>query len=184
MITTLIILMIAGAAYYYGWRRALDRSRGDVSILHSLPGHYAWYAAILAAGPALALWVGWSVFGDLILRWIVTASLPEDIAGQSPAMLDFFFADVRRMASGMPASGEVSPALDAAAALYGRYSGVGTVAFVIGTLALAIGLALIALNRIAPKFRARNRVENWITYGLLMTTAISVLITAGIVFSV
>ncbi len=184
MITTLVILMIAGAAYYYGWRRALDRSRGDVSILHSLPGHYAWYAAILAAGPALALWVGWSVFGDLILRWIVTASLPEDIAGQSPAMLDFFFADVRRMASGMPASGEVSPALDAAAALYGRYSGVGTVAFVIGTLALAIGLALIALNRIAPKFRARNRVENWITYGLLMTAAISVLITAGIVFSV
>ena len=184
MITMLFILMIAGVAYYYGWRRALDKSRGDVSVLHSLPGHYAWYAALLAAGPALALWAGWSIFGDLILRWIVTAGLPEDIAGQSPAELNFFFADVKRMLAGGAPSSEPTPALEAAAALYGRYSGIGTVAFVIGAVALAVGLGFLALNRVAPSFRARNRVENWVTYGLLTTAAISVLITAGVVFSV
>ncbi|MEM9629110.1 MAG: phosphate ABC transporter permease family protein, partial [Pseudomonadota bacterium] len=47
MITTLIILLLAGAAYYFGLRRALDKSGGRISALHSLPGHYAWYAALL-----------------------------------------------------------------------------------------------------------------------------------------
>ncbi|MGI9436652.1 MAG: phosphate ABC transporter permease family protein, partial [Geminicoccaceae bacterium] len=65
MTTTLIILLIAGVAFTYGWRRALTVSGGKVSKLHSLPGHYAWYAALLAAGPALALWLVWWIFGDL-----------------------------------------------------------------------------------------------------------------------
>ncbi|MGI9487672.1 MAG: phosphate ABC transporter permease family protein, partial [Geminicoccaceae bacterium] len=98
MITTLIILLIAGVAYFYGWRRALNVSGGRVAVLHSLPGHYAWYTALLAAGPALALWLGWWIFGDLILKWIITARLPEDIAGQSSAMQSFFFSDVKRLA--------------------------------------------------------------------------------------
>ncbi len=178
------ILLVAGAAYYYGWRRALDKSRGHISSLHSLPGHYAWYAALLCAGPALALWFGWLAFGDLILQWIVTSRLTDEIAGQSPAMLSFFFADVKRMAAGLAPHAEPNAAMEAAADLYRRLNGIGTIAFIVGALALAMSLALIALSRIKPTFRARNRVENWATYGLLMTAAISVLTTAGIVFSV
>ena len=184
MITALLILLMAGAAYYFGWRRALEKSGGQVSSLHSLPGHYAWYAALLCAGPALALWFGWTMFGDLILKWIVTSRLPEDIASQSPAMLSFFFSDVQRMAAGLAPNTEPSAAMEAAAALYRRLDGIGTIAFIIGALALAVSLALIALGRVDPDFRARNRVENWVTYGLLITAAISILTTAGIVFSV
>ncbi|MEZ5934494.1 MAG: phosphate ABC transporter permease subunit PstC [Alphaproteobacteria bacterium] len=184
MITALLILLIAGAAYYYGWRRALDKSGGRIATLHSLPGHYAWYTALLTAGPALALWFGWSVFGDLVLKWIVTSHLPEDVANQSPAMLNFFFADVQRMAAGLKPNAEPNAAMEAAAGLYRRLDGIGEVAFIIGALALAVSLALIALGRVAPDFRARTRVETWITYGLLITAAISILTTAGIVFSV
>ncbi len=90
MITTILILLVAGAAYYFGWRRAMEKSGGQIASLHSLPGHYGWYAALLCAGPSLALWLGWSVFGDLILKWIVTSGLPDDVAGQSKAMLSFF----------------------------------------------------------------------------------------------
>ncbi len=184
MITVLAILLVAGAAYYYGWRRALDKSRGHISSLHSLPGHYAWYAALLCAGPALALWFGWTAFGDLIIQWIVTSRLPEEVAGQSPAMLNFFFVDVKRMAAGLAPNTEPNAAMEAAADLYRRLDGIGTIAFIIGALALAVSFALIALGRIKPTFRARNRVENWVTYGLLITAAISILTTAGIVFSV
>ena len=184
MTATLLILLIAAVAYYLGWRRALDKSGGKVSTLHSLPGHYAWYAALLAAGPALALWVGWSLFGDLILRWIVTSRLPDDIASQSPAALNFFFSDVKRMAAGLSPNAEPTAAMEAAAALYGWLDDIGTLAFFVGALALAISLGLIATGRIRSDFRARNRVENWVTYGLLITAAISVLTTAGIVFSV
>ena len=184
MITTLIILLIAGAAYYYGWRRALDKSAGKIAVLHSLPGHYAWYVALFAAGPALALWAGWSLFGDIILKAIVTSRLPEDVAGQSSAMLNFFFVDVQRMAAGLAPNTEPNAAMEAAAGLWQRLDGIGTVTFVIGALALAVSLALIALSRVETDFRARNRVENWVTYGLLITAAISILTTAGIVFSV
>ncbi len=184
MITTIFILLVAGAAYYYGWRRALETSGGQRASLHSLPGHYGWYAALLCAGPSLALWFGWSVFGDLILKWIVTSRLPDEIAGQSQAMLSFFFSDVKRLAAGLTPNAEPSAAMEAAADLYRRLNGIGTIAAIIGALALAIGFTLIALGRIMPGFRARNRVENWITYGLLITAAISVLTTAGIVFSV
>ena len=184
MITTLIILLIAGVAYYYGWRRALDKSGGKISNLHSLPGHYAWYSALLCAGPALAVWFGWSVFGDTILKSIVLSRLPEDVASQSPAVLNFFFDDVKRIASGLAPNTEPNAAMEAAAALYSRLNGIGTVAFIIGALALAVSLALIAIGRVETDFRARNKVEGWVTYGLLITAAISILTTAGIVFSV
>ncbi|MGI9452921.1 MAG: phosphate ABC transporter permease subunit PstC [Geminicoccaceae bacterium] len=184
MLTTVIILLIAGVAYYYGWRRALDRSGGKISTLHSLPGQYAWYTALLCAGPALALWFGWSVFGDTVLKWIITSRLPGDIASQSPAMLNFFFSDVKRMAAGLAPNTEPNAAMEAAASLYSRLNGIGTVAFVIGALALAVSLALVAIGRVETDFRARNRVENWVTYGLLITAAISILTTAGIIFSV
>ena len=184
MITTLIILLIAGVAYFYGWRRALDKSGGQIATLHSLPGHYAWYAALLCAGPALALWAGWSIFGDTVLKSIVLSRLPEDVASQSPAVLNFFFADVKRMAAGLAPNTEPNAAMEAAASLYSRLNGIGTVAFVIGALALAVSLALVAIGRVETDFRARNKVEGWVTYGLLITAAISILTTAGIVFSV
>ncbi len=184
MVWTLLILLIASGAYYFGWRRALDKSTGNIAALHSLPGHYGWYAALLAAGPALALWFGWTVFGDTILKSIILSRLPEDVASQSTAVLNFFFADVKRMAAGLATNTESNAAMEAAAALYSRLNGIGTVAFVIGALALAIGLALVAINRVETDFRARNKVERWVTYGLLITAAISILTTAGIVFSV
>lgn len=184
MATTLLILLISAAAYYCGWRRSLDGSGGKVSTLHSLPGHYAWYAALLAAGPAMALWAGWSFFGDLILRMIVTARLPEDVASQSPAALNFFFADVKRMAAGLAPNAEPTAAMEGAAALYGWLDDIGKLAFFVGAIALAVSLAIIAIGRIKSSFRARNRVEKWVTYGLLITAAISVLTTAGIIFSV
>ncbi len=184
MSNVLVIVLIGCVVFYLGWKRALAKSNGKIASLHSKPGHYAWYAALLCAGPALALWLGWQIFGDLVLQWIVSSRLPEGIAAQSPAMLNFFFADVRQLAAGLPTNVEPNEAMRAAADLYGRLDGIGTVAFIIGSLALAAAGALVGLGRIAPQFRARNRVETSVTYGLLLTAAISILTTAGIVFSV
>ena len=75
MAATLLIVLLAGAAFYLGWRRALAKSGGSIASLHSKPGHYAWYVALLCAGPALALWLAWVLFGDLVLRWVVAGRL-------------------------------------------------------------------------------------------------------------
>jgi phosphate transport system permease protein len=184
MTTTLLIVLLAGAAFWLGWRRALEKSEGRLSSLHSKPGHYAWYVALLCAGPALGLWLGWLLFGDLVLRWIVESRLPADLPAQSSAMLNFFFDDVRRMAAGLPPNAEPNDAMRAAAELWRRLDGIGTVAFIVGALALAAAGVAIGLGRIEQGFRARNRVENWVSVALLLTAAVSILTTAGIVFSV
>jgi phosphate transport system permease protein len=184
MTTTLLIALLAAAAFYLGWRRALAKSDGSIANLHSKPGHYAWYVALLCAGPALALWLSWILFGDLVLRWVVASRLPSGVAEQSPAMLDFFFADVRRMAAGLPTNMEPNDAMRAAADLWRQLEGVSTVAFMAAALALAGAGIAIGLGRIERDFRARNRVEQWVSTGLLLTAAVSIMITAGIVFSV
>jgi phosphate transport system permease protein len=184
MTVILLIILLAGAAFYLGWRRALQKSEGGLSRLHSKPGHYAWYVALLCAAPALAFWFGWSLFGDLVLRWIVESRMPADVPVQSPAMLNFFFDDVRRMAAGLAPNAEPNDAMRAAAELWRRLDGIGTVAFIVGSLALAAAGAAIGLGRIEHNFRARNRVESWVSAALLLTAAVSILTTAGIVFSV
>jgi phosphate transport system permease protein len=184
MTTTVLIVLLAGVAFYLGWRRALTKSDGRISALHSKPGHYAWYVALLCAGPALALWVGWLLFGDLVLRSIVASRLPPEVAQQSPAMLSFFFDDVRRLAAGLSPNSVPNDAMRAAADLYRRLDGIGTVAFIAGAISLAGACLAIGLGRIDTAFRARNRVEGWVVTALLFTAAISILTTAGIVFSV
>ena len=184
MTITLIVLLIAAVGYYLGWRRALTKSHGKISALHSLPGQYAWYVALLCAGPALILWVLWTLFGDLVIRAIITSRLPQEVVGKSSAMLDFFFSDVRQLAAGLPTNSEPTQAMRAAAELYRSFNGVGTVSFVAGTIALALGGLGVGLGRVEPGFRARNQVESWVAYTLLLAAAISILTTAGIVFSV
>jgi phosphate transport system permease protein len=184
MTTTLLIVLLAGAAFYLGWRRALAKSAGKISTLHSKPGHYAWYVALLCAGPALALWFTWGLFGDLVLRWVVASRLPPGVAEQSPAMLNFFFDDVRRLAAGLPANSQPNEAMRAAADLWRQLEGISTVAFMAGALSLAGAGIAIGLGRIERDFRARNHVERWVSTVLLLTAAISIMITAGIVFSV
>ena len=125
-----------------------------------------------------------ALFGDVVLRWIVESRMPADVPVQSPAMLNFFFDDVRRMAAGLAPNAEPNEAMDAAAELWRRLDAIGTVAFIVGSLALAAAGVAIGLGRIEQNFRARNRVENWVSAALLLTAAVSILTTAGIVFSV
>ena len=106
------------------------------------------------------LWLGWVLFGDLVLRWIVESRVPADVPVQSPAMLNFFFDDVRRMAAGLPPNAEPNDAMQAAAELWRRLDSIGTIAFIVGALALAAAGIAIGLGRIEQTFRARNRVES------------------------
>ena len=180
----LLVLVLAGAAYYLGYRRSMTLADGRLTKLHSLPGHYAAYAALLATLPALALIALWSIFAPLVLRWATLARLPEASDGLSGARLDFLMQDIMRLAAGEPARGETTPAVESAAAYYGTLDTSATVVMWLLALVLALGGAYLALRWIRPELRARNHVERIVRVVLLLAAAISILTTAGIVFSV
>ena len=69
-----VIVLIAIVAYFLASRRAMAIAGGRSSELHSRPGYYASYAALMAAGPALALWAAWRLFEPMVLRNLVLRS--------------------------------------------------------------------------------------------------------------
>src|SRR5215203_1468928 len=110
-----VVLIIAIVAYVLAGRRAMAVAGGRSSELHSRPGYYASYAALLAAGPALALWAVWRMFEPAVLRSAVLRAAPPEVTGQSPENVNFFMTAVRRIADDLPAAGDITPAMQAAA---------------------------------------------------------------------
>jgi phosphate transport system permease protein len=179
-----IVLIIAIAAYFLASRRALAIAGGRSAELHSRPGYYASYAALLAAGPALALWAVWRLFEPMVLRYLVLRSAPPEVTGQSPESVGFFMGAVRRLANGLPAAGEITPVMQAAANYYATLLTFSRIALLVAGVALAAFCTSAALRHVQRDFRARNVVERWTTVALWLAAGISIATTAGIVFSV
>ena len=179
-----VIALIAITAYFLASRRALAISGGRSSELHSRPGYYASYAALLAAGPALALWAVWRMIEPAVLRGLVLRAAPPEVTGQGPQNVDFFMGAVRRLADGLPPAGEVTPAIQAAADYYGTLLTFSRFALLAAGIALAVFCVSLAMRQVRRDFRARNTVERWVTVMLWLAAGISIATTAGIIFSV
>jgi phosphate transport system permease protein len=179
-----VIIIIAIAAYFLANRRALAVSGGRPSELHSRPGYYASYAALLAAGPALALWAIWRMLEPSVLRTVVVRAAPPEVQAQSPELISFFMSAVRRIAEGSAPAGDVTPAMRAAADYYVTLLTFSRIALLVAGVALAAFCISAALRHVHKEFRARNMVERWVTVALWLAAGISIATTAGIVFSV
>ena len=179
-----VIALIAITAYFLASRRALAISGGRSSELHSRPGYYASYAALLAAGPALALWAVWRMIEPAVLRGLVLRAAPPEVTGQGPQNVDFFMGAVRRLADGLPPAGEVTPAIQAAADYYGTLLTFSRFALLAAGIALAVFCVSLAMRQVRRDFRARNTVERWVIVMLWLAAGISIATTAGIIFSV
>ena len=58
-----LVAALAAVSFLLAQRRALLAVSGDASLLHSLPGHYGWYAALWCGVPGLLvvlIWLGYS----------------------------------------------------------------------------------------------------------------------------
>jgi phosphate transport system permease protein len=127
----------------------------------------------------------------------VAEELREDAAAQgaSPHVLagfvlqqaprerrQLFISDVRKLADGQIASREAAE-LDTAAELMNRIRFYFALGVGLLSLAAASGALLRTRWQVSPAFRARNRVEQLIKAMLLMSSAIAILTTVGIVAS-
>jgi len=178
-----VVLGLSAWAFHAGRQRALSLSGGQGRALHSLPGYYGYYLALWCATPALGLFVAWMIFEAQVMEWVVIANLSDALRPDDPATLGLLLNDIRNLATGNTVSRAVEPELQAAA---DHYAGLRNLSFLsLGVAMLGVASAGVAFGwaRLKPALRARTRVEHFVRYVLIGCSAIAVLTTVGIVFS-
>ncbi len=206
----LCLSVIGASAFVLGRVRAAALSGGRPSSMHSRLGYHGAYAAIWAVLPPLALVCAWLIASPIVIDRLVTKSFPEEVKSLPQAELNLSYGMVRSIARGMrllesQELGEVAGGtadlqlllaqkgvplairptgymIDAA----NKYNGMREISrMVMSAVAILLSLlcALYGLRVIAPRFRARNRVEQVILGALIVASSIAVLTTGGIVVS-
>ena len=180
----LILVLLSLFSFWLGRRRSLVLAAGEVRTLHSLPSYYGYYTAIWCGIPALLVFAFWLAFEPNIMTSLVVAELPERIRNLPEDRLSLVVNDIRNLVSGNIVSGEVDPAMQAAADHYRHLLGISRAALSVLVLTLAIGGALMAWRSIHRDQRARNRVEQVVMVFLIVSSSIAIFTTIGIVLSV
>ena len=185
---TLILLLaaIATAAFYIGRRRSLAVVGGPAhgSRLHSLPGYYGYFTLISCLLPALGVFLVWVLLEPKIIVALIVDSLPDAQRTTSAGELNLLVNNIRNLAAGDAISGEIDAAMRDAAFRYNEYVAASRKMLTALTLGIAGIGGAVALRRIRPEFRARNRVEQIVLYLLVAASSIAILTTIGIVLSV
>ncbi len=185
---TLILLLaaMAGSAFYLGRRRSFAVVGGPAhgAQLHSLPGYYGYFTLIWCLLPALGLFLLWVLLEPKVIVALIVESLPDAQRTMSAGELNLLVNNIQNLAAGDAVSGEVDALMRDAAERYNGYIEASRRMLAMLTLGIAGLGGAIALRRIRPEFRARNRVEQVVLYLLIAASSIAILTTVGIVFSV
>jgi phosphate transport system permease protein len=185
MISTyfLILAALTLVGFFAGRGKATAfANRSGLQTLHSLPAYHGLFSASAVFVPMMAILV---VGAPLAAMYTKSAGLsafdPSLVADelQRGALL----RDVQMLAAGQYV-GTPSPELEAGAKSFTWAKTLtGWLLLAGGTFAGAMAL-YYAYQLIGPAFRARNNFERFVTVVLLGCSAIAVLTTIGIVFSV
>ncbi len=157
-------------------RAAKGGPRGQVN---SLPSYHGWFVAVCALVPALLFMSIWqsispALVTDMVIASPVAADLPQDGFARAAIL-----SEARAIAQGMQDSGFQAQS-ERLVPLYREalsfYQGIGLA----GTLLLLFAGGAFAFTRLKPDFRARNKVERLVMFGLLLASLIAIVTTLGI----
>lgn len=178
--SVLAILVFVG--YFLGRSRATSVAGGKLSELHSLP---AYHGLITGSSVLIPMLLVFAIGAPLIAYLAQTNALSNfPSAVQSDALQrSAALRDAANLAAGQY-SGHASPELRGAADSYFATRQWGNW-FLLGAGAL-FGLLMLAIcvGRISLSFRARNAFERVVRVLLVLSAAVAILTTIGIVFSV
>lgn len=209
-ILLLILVLIGIGSYLLGSRRAVALSGGRPSSMHSRAGYHGSYAVVWAVLPAALILCIWLVISPLIVTSAVRGEFPEDVRSQSEAQQSLTYGMVTSIARGLQRlTPEETAKVDAdtaavrsllaskgvaivgepqrfmvdAAQTLNAMTSTSRLGMIATVLLAAFAGAAYALRSIAPRFRARNRVERVILAALVVASSIAILTTIGIVLS-
>ena len=181
--TTLIflVMILATFVHYLGRNKSIRLVDGRCSRLHSLPVYYGNYSAMWFLFPGLAVISLWFAFEDSILTRLIVSGLPVEIMSQPAERLGLFLNDVKNVVNGTATE---SDEVRRVVARYRELASTSNWLLVVVTLIVSVIGGWYAHSRIAPGFHARNHVENWVRYLLILCSSLAVLTTIGIILSV
>lgn len=179
-----ISILVLGAYSFLFGRRRVRRLSAQIDIKqHSLDGYHGAFVMACVVLPAFSFAVLWSGFAPLIINdW-----LREFIAAGSSALtnaeVNVLVSKAKALQAGFINERFVGPNTVEAADYFSGLLEMSSYLRAIGTLALALVGFYFSQKLIAPRFAARQRVENIAIWVMIGASAVAILTTIGIIFS-
>ena len=177
-----LVIVLAVGVFFTARMRAVSVSGGSIAHLHSLPGHYGFFASLWCALPALFLLLVWLVLEQTIIDQMVLTSLPAAYSDVTPDRLNLLINNIRNIAAG-DVGASTDQTLTAAAAYYNHLLATSHWMETALVLVVALSGAVLACRRLNPAFRARNETEKILHYFMIICSVIAIFTTLGILFS-
>ena len=185
-IALIALLAFSAGTYVLGRKRLIATARQGRA--HSRPGYHGAYLAMWTVVPALLVLCFHGAFGGRSENSLLAADLPPAVQDLTHAQQVVFLDDARAEAKGLRRSEivyepAVQAALEAKAAEARRIEAGLRIAVLAIVAVLAVGGFFFAWRRLAPDFRAREKVEGWAAVLFIACAVAAVATTAGIVAS-
>lgn len=177
-----LVFAVGAACFVAGRSRALALAGANYRDLHSRPGYHGWWLALMSAGPAFLVLIGWSVAAPSLIRARLLSQFADRMVGFTVAQVDGFWRDITTLVAGGSVPGADALRVDGAAALTSLSNGSHTAMIVVMAAAGLIGF-IIAWRAISVPFRARHSVERLVRGLLAASATVAILTTIGIVLS-
>ena len=179
----LIAVMLISSGYFFLGTRSSKAVRTAGARLHSLPHYYGLFAGLVAALPALALLAILAIGDDIIFNRLALDFVPDDVKAGENYKEVIVLAQIYNVVNGIN-FGEQPEWVNAAAAAWHGWEATSTTLKTVTVLALSLIGGMLAYRMVNPDFRSRNAVERIVMTILAASSAIAILTTIGIVFSV
>lgn len=187
-----ILLVVALISFLIGRTRARTIAGYDLSSLHSRPVYHGGSLAILSVVPAFLFIIVWSVASGKYIERSVLGSFSQVLADKGTAQIQAFMRDVETLASRtaedtsgviLGTQDELREQAQAAAELFSAQTYTSNIILLIIVCAMVVSGFVYGFRQIRPQKRNRHFVERFITIVLVGCSAIAILTTIGIVFS-
>ncbi|MGB0161690.1 MAG: phosphate ABC transporter permease subunit PstC [Candidatus Puniceispirillaceae bacterium] len=178
-----IAVLLISSGYFFLGTRASSASRAAGARLHSLPHYYGLFAGLIAALPALALLAVLAIGDDIVFNRLALDFVPDEVKAGENYKEVIVLAQIANVVSGIN-FGEQPDWVHKAAEAWAGWEATSTTLKTVTVLALSLLGGLFAYRQLNPSFRSRNAVERILMSVLAASSAIAILTTIGIVFSV
>lgn len=132
--------------------------------------------------PALLLLLVWYMFQGSVIEAMIISDLPAEITGDS-GQLSLALNSISLIAAGNGEHLTVSPEVVEAGQRLSNLQSIANGALVVVMLSIAMVGTTLSFRKIDPELRARNNVERIARWMMIACSAIAILSTVGIVFS-